>query len=254
MKNLFRNTVHYSALIALMLITGQVMAHIQSEKNLFPDIKDSDARFDIVVLVAAGVVPETKEFGPDQKLSRADLAAWAATAAKLVESSEKPDTATLAKAALDKGLVKSIDGEATYAELNAVFLEGKDQPAQADAVPTRGQAASYLVKGMLTAADGSLVGKAGLKAGPAGVVSKVESRTNPDGGSTTYMTIGDQTLPVYTHGKVGNGPTDLAKWNGLNARRTFIRKVGEISVWAYLESDTAAAAEPEHDHSTHKHE
>lgn len=253
MMTLYKQSIRHWLLIALMLIAGQSLAHIQSEKNLFPDIKDSEARFDIVVMVAAGVVPETKEFGPDQKLSRADLAAWAATVAKLVESSEKPDTATLSKAALEKGLVKSIEGDATYAELNAVFLQGKDQPAEANAVPTRGQAASYLARGMLTAAEGSLVGKAGLQAGPTGVVSKVESRTNPDGGSTNYMTIGDQTLPVYTHGKVGNGPTDLAKWNGLNARRTFIRKVGEISVWAYLESDTAAAEEAGHDHSTHKH-
>lgn len=241
--------------LTLLAVYGQASAHIQTEKNLFPDIKGSDARFDIVVLVSAGIVPETKEFGPDKKLSRTDLAAWAANLSGLVKTEEKPDVNTLAKAALDKGLVKSIEGDATYSEINAVFFLGKDQPAQPDAVPTRAQAASYLAKALATPVPGSLLEKSGLTSGPTGAVTKVESRTNPDGGSTNYVTIGDKSLPVYTHAKVGNGPSDIAKWKGLTARRTFVRKVGEISVWAYLESETVAgqAEEPEHDHSSHKH-
>lgn len=253
-----KKPVQQLALIVLtmMVVYGQVYAHIQTEMSLFSDIKDSDARFDIVVMVAAGIVPESPEFGPDKKLSRADLAAWASNVAGLVARTDKPDVNALAKAALEKGLVKSIEGDATFAEINTVFYQGMDQPEQPDAVPTRAQAASYLAKGLLAPVAGSLLEKAGLRSGPTGIVAKVESRTNPDGGSSNYVTIGDSTLPVYTHAKVGNGPSDITKWKGLTARRTFVRKLGDISVWAYMEGETVAgqAVESQHEHSSHKHE
>ena len=244
-------------LLAMFAVYSQAEAHVLTDANQFPDIKTSEARFDIVVMVAAGIVPETPEFGPDKKLSRADIAAWASNVAGLLgKPSAKPDVNALAKAALDQGLVKSIEGDATYAEINALFFAGKDQPAQPEGVPTRGQAASYLAKGVATPVPGSLLEKSGLQAGPTGAVTNVESRTNPDGGSTNYVTIGDTTLPVYAHAKVGNGPSDVAKWKGLTARRTFIRKLGDVSVWAYIETETVAgqATDPAHDHGSHQHE
>lgn len=244
-------------LLAVMLaVPGLSSAHILTEANQFPDIKNAEARFDIVLLVGAGIVPETPEFGPDNKLSRADLAAWAAHAAGLLgKPAAKPDMAALAKAALDQGLVKSIEGDASYAELDAVFSSGQGRPAQADAVPTRGQAAAWLAAGLAAPVSGSLLEKTGLLPGPVGVVSAVESKTNPDGGTSTFLTIGDTTLPVYTHAKVGNGPSNLSKWKGLTARRTFIRKLGEIQVWLYLEGESLAGqtAEPAADHGSHKH-
>jgi len=258
MKTLLKNELLQSVCLIMLLISpfASVNAHILTETSQFPDIKTSDARFDIVVLVGAGIVPETPEFGPDKNLSRTDLAAWGAHAASLLgKTSDKPDVNALARAALEQGLVKSLDGDATYADINALFFNDKDTPTQADAVPTRAQAASYLAKGLVKPVPGSLLEKSGLQAGPTGEVTKVESRTNPDGGSSSYVTIGETTLPVYTHAKVGNGPSDITKWKGLTARRSFVRKLGDITVWLYLEAETVAgkAEEPAHDHGAHKH-
>lgn len=254
--NFFLNKRLLQTLVLFLSVslTGMVNAHIQTETSQFPDIKSSDARFDIVVLVGAGIIPETSVFEPQKKLSRSDLAAWGALSAKLLGKIEgKADVSALAKVALEKGLVKSLDGDATYAEINTVFFQGKDQPAQADAVPTRAEAASYIAAGLVNPVPGSLLEKTGLQPGPTGK-AMVESKTNADGGTSFFITIGDKTLAMYVHGRVGNGPSDLAKWSDRTVRRSFILKQGEVSVWAYLESETVAGgAEPAHDHASHKH-
>lgn len=255
MKTILNRLAIQAVAMIMVLACGQVQAHILNETSQFPDIKTSEARFDIVLLVGAGVVPETPEFEPDKNLARTDLAAWAAQLAGLLKSADKPDIKALASAALEQGLVSSLEGDATYADLNKVFLLGKGATGEADAVPTRAQAASYLVAGLLTPVAGSLLEKTAIVPGPTGVVTSVESKTNPDGGSSQFLAIGDTSLPVYTHAKVGNGSSSLAKWKGLTVRRSFIRKLGDISVWLYLEAETVAGqtAEPAHDHSTHKH-
>jgi hypothetical protein len=257
MKRLIKSSLLRSVAVAMLLALSlvSVNAHILTETSQFPDIKTSDARFDIIVLVAAGIVPETSEFGPDKNLTRTDLAAWGAQAASLLGKVDKPDVNALARAALEQGMVKSLDGDATYTDINALFFNSKDQPAQPDAVPTRAQAATYLAKGLTAPVPASLLEKSGLHSGPVGAVASVESKTNPDGGSSYYLTIGDTTLPMYTHAKVGNGPSDIAKWKGMVARRTFVRKLGDISVWAYLEAETVEgkAAEPAHEHGSHMH-
>ncbi len=256
MKTILNRMAIQAVALIMVLACVQVQAHILNETSQFPDIKTSEARFDIVLLVGAGVVPETPQFEPDKKLARTDLAAWAAQTAGLLKSADKPDIKALANAALEQGLVSSLEGDATYADLNKVFLQGKGATGvAADAVPTRAQAASYLVAGLLTPVAGSLLEKTAIVPGPTGVVTSVESKTNPDGGSSQFLAIGDTSLPVYTHAKVGNGSSSLAKWKGLTVRRSFIRKLGDISVWLYLEAETVAGqtAEPAHDHSTHKH-
>lgn len=255
MKTILNRMAMRAVALIMVLACVQVQAHILNETSQFPDIKTSEARFDIVLLVGAGVVPETPQFEPDKKLARTDLAAWAAQTAGLLKSADKPDIKALASAALEQGLVSSLEGDATYADLNNVFMQGKGATAEADAVPTRAQAASYLVAGLLTPVAGSLLEKTAIVPGPTGVVTTVESKTNPDGGSSQFLAIGDTSLPVYTHAKVGNGSSSLAKWKGLTVRRSFIRKLGDISVWLYLEAETVAGqtAEPAHDHSTHKH-
>ncbi len=245
------------AMLLVVFPVESVIAHILTETSQFPDIKTSDARFDIVVLVGMGIVPETLVFEPEKKLSRVDLAAWRALVANLIaKSGDKPDVNAPAKAALEQGLVKSLDGDATYAEINKLFFQGKLETAQPDAVPTRAQAASYIAAGLVSPTGVSLLEKNGVQAGPIGEVSSVESRTNPDGGISHFITVGGVTMPMYTHGRVGNGPSDLAKWTGRTVRRSYVRKQGDISLWIYLESETVAGMveEPGHDHASHSHE
>ena len=249
-----------SLLIALSLafVSGQfVQAHIMTENSQFPDIKESDARFDIVALVAIGIIPETPTFEPQRNLSHADLAAWGALAANLsAGGDEKPSVAELAKLVQEKGLVSSLEGDATYAEINTVLFKGAHVAEHPEAIPTRAEAARYIATGLASAAGTAVLEGKGLHFGPTGVVSGVEQKTNPDGGESSFITIGDTSIPMFTHGRVGNGPSDLAKWKDLTVSRSLIRKKGGVSLWVYLESATAAGSDDEkgHDHSAHKHD
>ena len=81
--------------------------------------------------------------------------------------------------------------------------------------------------------------------GPAGHTAKVEIQRNPDGGNTYMITIGDTSLPMFAHGRVANGPTDLIQWDGRNVRRSFIRERGDLAVWIYLEAEPIKTPEPD---------
>lgn len=236
---------------ALALITVAVLgsltvrivaAHIKNEASQFPDIEYADARFDIVVLVGAGIIPETPVFEPDAPFSRFDLATWAALAENLGVGGETPDTDALAAAALQQGLVESTDGQATYEEISDMFFRGQLTPDRPAATPTKGEAASYIATHLTTSAGEVLLAGRGVRMGPAGHVARVESQSNPDGGNTYMITIGAMSLPMYAHGRVANGPIDLVQWDGRTVRRSFIREQGDLILWTYLEAEPIAAA------------
>ncbi len=133
--------INYRLTLVLVAIAASfsfdnAAAHIKNEASQFPDIEYSDARFDIVLLVGAGIIPETPVFEPDAPFSRGDLATWAALAGDLGAGGETPDTETLAAVALERGLVESIDGQATYEEINKIFFRGQLTPDRPAATPT----------------------------------------------------------------------------------------------------------------------
>ncbi len=229
-------------LVAIVASFGfdNAAAHIKNEASQFPDIEYSDARFDIVLLVGAGIIPETPVFEPDAPFSRSDLATWAALAEDLGAGGETPDTDALATAALEQGLVASIDGQATYEEINTVFFHGQLTPDRPAATPTREEAASYIAMHLTSSAGEALLARRGVRKGPAGHAARVELKRNPDGGNTYMITIGDTSLPMYAHGRVANGPTDLVQWDGRMVRRSFIREQGDLGVWTYLEAEPIA--------------
>ena len=239
-----------------LVLAGQAAAHIKNEGSQFPDIEFSEARFDIVLLVGAGVIPETPVFEPDQPLTKADLAAWAALAKGLGEGGETPDTRKLANAAREARLIDSLEGEATYDDINNVLFEGQLTPDQPGAVPAKGGAASFIAANLtIPLENGSLLEQLGLEPGPTGAVTEVESRTDPDQGSAYYLTIGGETHQMYAHGRVANGPTDLLQWQDRTVRQTFLRGADEHgahdhggaggAVWAYLEAEPIRAAAAE---------
>lgn len=226
-----------------LLGAGRAEAHIKSGASQFPDIEYSDARFDIVLLVGAGVIPQTPVFEPDAKFSRANLAAWAALTRRLAEGGETPDTQALAAAALKQGVVDSLQGNATYADINKVFFNNQLSVKQPDAVPTKAQAAGFIADHLDTETGGtSLLDQLDLQPGPTGKVTKVESGTAPDGDSAYTVTIAGQTHMLYEHGRVADGPTDLIQWQGREIRRSFLHHDGDRVVWAYLEAKPVQAA------------
>ncbi len=243
MKIIYRLTLVVVTIVASFSFDIAV-AHIKNEASQFPDIEFSDARFDIVLLVGAGIIPETPVFEPDAPFSRNDLATWAALAGELGVGGETPDTDALATAALEQGLIASIDDQATYEDINTVFFRGELTPDRPAATPTKGEAASYFATHLTSSAGEALLARRGVRKGPAGYVAHVELKRNPDGGNTYMITIGDTSLPRYAHGRVANGPTVLVQWDGLSVRRSFIRDQGDRAFWTYLEAEPAAT--PDH--------
>jgi len=225
----------------LLLLTPVTEAHIKNEASQFPDIEYSDARFDIVMLVGAGVLPETPVFEPDKSLSRRELAAWIALARGLQPGGETPDTDELAQAAIDAGLVDSLEGDATFSELNDAFFGGEAEVADAGTTPTKAEAAGFIAAHLDTEAGLALLEQRNLSHGDTGIVGPVETQKGHHG-SVYLMTVGDTTQPMDEHGRVTNGPTDLLQWEGRTVRRSFVRSSGDSAVWVYLEAEPPRAA------------
>jgi hypothetical protein len=218
------------------------LAHVKNEETQFPDIEFSDARFDIVLLAAAGIIPETPVFEPDRPLSRRDVASWVALAQGLGKGGETPDTDALAQAALTAGVVNSLDGEATFSDLAAAFFPGQGAPERERETPTKGEAAQFVASRLTTAAEsGTLLDRLRISEGPTGAVAAVKSEAAAHG--TVYVvTIGETKAPAYAHVRVANGPTDLLVWEGRVVRRSLSREIDGQMRLIYLEAEPQSAA------------
>lgn len=240
-----------AALVALFsFLAAAASAHIKNEATQFPDIEFSDARFDIVVLVGAGIIPETPVFEPDKILSRAELASWAALTEGLLRGGETPDVAALSGAALEHGLVGSLEGDASLAELNRVFFDGQLDVDDAERAPSKAEAATIIAAALGSDAGRTLLSKRGLEPGATGDITAV-TITEGHHGNAYVIAIDDTALQMDEHGRVANGPTDLLQWEGRSVRRSFVRGSGDHARWIYLEAEprqpagTAAKDAPE---------
>lgn len=233
---------------ALVLVANtRAWAHIKNEESQFPDIEGSPYAADIVMLVGLDLIPQTPVFEPDRPLTFENLAVWAALAHNLGEGGENPDTVQLAQAALVQGLVPSLDGEATYADLNKAIFDGvlSLPEEQLTAVPTRAEAAGFIAQHVtadLGDRGGTLLSRLEAELGPTGTVTKVEVKTEGDQ-SVTFFTIGDTTLPVDPHGRVAFGPTDLIQWEGRYVVRSLVVRHEGEQVLSFAE-----AGEPPQQH------
>ena len=233
-----------SALAAgLMLLSGSVLAHIKNEATQFPDIEFSDARFDIVVLVGAGIIPETPVFEPDKRLSRLELATWVALAEGLLPGGETPDIDALAAAAREQGFLESLEGDASIADLDRLFFAGELDMADAERTPTTAEAASLIATALDNEAGAALLEKRNLAVGVSGKVTAVGIEEGHHG-DAYVITIDGTTLQMDAHGRVANGPTDLLQWEGRSVRRSFTRGSGDHKLWLYLEAEPPEATEP----------
>lgn len=229
----------FISILFLIFFSMSTLAHTTNESTLFPDIKESNARFDVILLVGIGIVPETAKFNPDTNLSRTDLAAWGALAYGLVVPvpGEAPDIKGIATTAMQKGLIDNLNGKASYEDINQVLFNGGLQFDSSETMPTRAQAAKFIVANLEEYIKGeSLLSRREMHFGPTGMVKDVESKMNPDGGSTVYLTIGEESYAVYSHGKVANGPVDLKQWKGKMVRRSIVRNLGQFKLWVFLEA------------------
>ena len=224
-------------LIVCWFVGSNALAHIKNEASQFPDIEFSASRFDIVVLVGAGIIPETPVFEPDKPMSKRELAVWAGLAADLGSGGETPDIASLADSALHEGLVDTLEGDATLADLNMAIFEGVLSVENAETVPTKAEAATFIAEQLPLDAGMTLLNRMGLRVGGTGVVSAVHTGDSHHGAATYIITIEGTSLPMYSHGRVANGPVDLLQWQGRTVGRSFVRGDGHSAMWTYLETE-----------------
>lgn len=229
--------------VAAALLPCSALAHIKNEATQFPDIEFSDARFDIVVLVGAGIIPETPVFEPDKTLSLRELATWVALAEGLGRGGENPDTDALAAAALEQGFMNSLDGDARLADLDRLFFDAGLGIDDAGRSPTKAEAATLIAASLDTDAGRALLEKKELTPGATGEVSEVEIGEGHHG-NAYFLTIGGTRLEMDAHGRVANGPTDLLQWQGRSVRRSFVRGSGHHANWMYIEAAPREIAAP----------
>lgn len=225
--------IKISVTLMSMLATATVVAHIKNEATQFPDIEFSDARFDIVMLVGAGIIPQTPVFEPDKPLSMAELATWAALARGLGPGGETPDTTRLAQSLIDAGLIESLEGDATYADINTLVFDGALTIEGRDSVPTKAEAARFIASYIHTEAAKSFLTRRDLALGATGEVTAVVA---PEAGRGYVITIGDVTLPMDIHGRVANGPTDLFQWEGRYVTHSFVQGSDAQARWTFIEA------------------
>ncbi len=231
--------LHYRGIVLAvigLLVYSNASGHIKNEATQFPDIEFSNARFDIVVLVGAGIIPETPVFEPDKALSNEELAAWVALAEGLGRGGENPDTAALAAVALEQGFVESLAGDASLADLNRVFFAGNLDIDDGERTPSKADAASLIATALGSEVGQALLEKRNLAAGVSGVVTEVAIEEGHHG-NVYVLTIGDSKLQMDEHGRVANGPTDLLQWEDRSVRRSFVRGSGSHAHWIYLEAE-----------------
>ena len=231
--------LHYRGIVLIvtgLLFCGSALGHIKNEATQFPDIEFSNARFDIVVLVGAGIIPETPVFEPDKALSNEELAAWVALAEGLGRGGENPDTAALAAAALEQGFVESLAGDASLADLNRVFFAGNLDIDDGERTPSKADAASLIATALGSEVGQALLERRGLGTGVGGDVTEVAIEEGHHG-NAYVLTIGGTKLQMDEHGRVANGPTDLLQWEGRRVRRSFVRGSGDHALWIYLEAE-----------------
>ncbi|MCC2687064.1 MAG: hypothetical protein K0R75_3963, partial [Paenibacillaceae bacterium] len=214
--------------LSLLLITlfmsifsASVLAHVTNEKTLYDDIQYSKAIEQIVYLSGLNVIPYESGaalYKPTSLLSKRDLAFWAASFAGIGNANAKRED--LEQAAVKKGMMSNLDGNATYADVNQAYFNGKAPVPNPDKTLTREDFALFMGQFFNQKVDGkTLYDMAHFEQGPTGVIEKVTSNQIRDAKSgqieNQFMfTIKGKDYQVADHPKVMYGPTDLTGWNG----------------------------------------
>lgn len=202
-------------LSALALFSSTAFAHISNEKNIYDDIQYSKVQEQIVILRTLGALAApvgVNLFSPQAKLTRAELAYYIATFDNLADDTAKE--ADFQKAAVQKKLIVSLDGNATYQEVNNAFFGGKAPMTNGINELTHEDYVNYLSEFLTEKVDGkTLYDLAGATPGPTGVLNdvKIIKDVRED---QYFLTINGTNYKMHPHGKVLNGPVDLMAWIG----------------------------------------
>lgn len=221
------------AVVWMLSGTPGVSAHIVHPGNAYADIGLSPYKDEIVYASKLGLIAGEESgdvFRPADPLARVELAAWAAAFGGLAGADE--DAAAARQAAQNAGLIGSLEGTATYGDINrAIFAGGltlDDNMHPAGQEVTREQYAAFVAVNASALVDGKrLEERAGLAAGPAGIV---KAQANGQAEFGYELVIGERTWTMSHHPRVVHGAGDPALWNGRTLTASWINAAGELEL------------------------
>jgi hypothetical protein len=216
----------------VLLLSSPVSAHVYNEKTLYDDIEFSEAKEEIVYLRGLDVIASEKGarlFKPQEKLTKEELAFWVASFKGLGGAGHGHGEASpndLQQKAVEKGLINSLEGNATYADVNQTYFGGKAQVEKLDSELTKEEFALFMGKFLHEKVGGeTLESMAGAEEGPVGVVEKVTVEEIGEGEKKKKaytLTISGKEYKVSGHPKMLYGPVDLTQWEGKKIRHSLL--------------------------------
>lgn len=251
-------------LVMLLLVPSIASAHIVNDQNLYEDLQYSKAKSEIVYLTGLGVIPYehgTMLFSPTDQLTRAELGFWAGAFYKLKEQGASQDE--FATAAVEKGLLSSLEGIATYEDVNQALFQGKMQVDHPQAEVSREEFALFVYEHRNEKVEGkSLHDHAGLVPGPVGTVEKVSIQDK-----APQLKLGDQELSLSAHPRVLNAAVDPATWEGRSLEQSWLLTADgqkeQLHILLFAPSSSPEAPDAStsashssaagHDHGQHAH-
>ena len=222
-------------LILVFLLPLPVWAHITNEQNLYDDIQYSEARDAIVILSGLGVIPSEHGaalFRPKDKLTRAELAYWAGTFLK-ASKDQTADPKTVQQAALQQGIVSTLEGAAALNDVNQAYFGGlAPKPEQPEGEVTKEAFAVWMYGQLSTRVDGrTLFDRTGFEAGPAGVVEDVTVKeakaANGAAVKTVTLQVNGQAYALGEHPKLVHASVEPSDWKGRTIQASWTFKAAD---------------------------
>lgn len=214
-------------ILFFFFMVSTVFGHgITNEKTLYDDLEFTTVQKEVVFLRALGVLSgeDTNVFRPQDQLTKEDLAFFSSRFHHYAGHGESKETAI--DLALENKLVDSIEGNATYADVNNAYFEGRASVEHPESELTREEFVVFMAQFLTETIDGkTLFGMKEWELGPTGIIEAVgyEIIDDEEEAYKEYtITIEGETFPVSDHGRVYQGPIDLSAWEGKRVEESWL--------------------------------
>ena len=237
-------------LLLCFFFTASASAHVMNENNIFSDAGVSEYANDLVVLSSLGIVSNLDgsfEYQPQKALTAQDLAAWTAR----YHGIDADTSAQLAQAALERNLVSTIEGEATYQLVNEAFFQNQLDIHNPTETMTRDEFAAFVAKHVHTDIGGqTLLQMSGYSEGPTGqveAVERVQKLTETGSKANVYMlTIDGEVYEMGMHPRAIADSADPAVWIGQTISESYFGANAEGDYASKPTHETAESGNGEH--------
>lgn len=214
----------------MILLPSAASAHVVNDQTIYEDIQYSAVKEQIVILSGLGVIPYehgASLFKPNDKLTRKELALWAGTFLQIKPANTPADE--VIKAALDKGIVTSVQGNATYKEVDQAFFQGQAKVGRPDAELTREDLVVMMKPYLEQKVNGHTLYKmVGFTPGPSGKVEDVTTKDMKDKDGKTIkafiLHIDGKSFVLGAHPKIIQASVDPTAWKGKNVISSWLTK------------------------------